>query len=48
MGASNEGFMTAQKDVLARWAERTAARAYVKGHEAKQVMGLTTLIEQGA
>ena len=48
MGASNEGFMTAQKDGLARWVETTALRADVKGHEAKQVSGLTTLIGQGA
>ena len=48
MGASNEGFMTAQKDGLARWAERMALRADVKGHEAKQDRGLTTPIGQGA
>ena len=40
--------MTAEKGVFARWAERTASRAVVKGHEATQVTGLTTLIGQGA
>jgi hypothetical protein len=47
-GASNEGFMTAERDVLARWVERTALRVYVKGHEATQVTGLTKPIGQGA
>ena len=47
MGASNEGFMTAQKDVRARCAERTGARVDVKGFQATQVRRLTTLIGQG-
>ena len=40
--------MTAEKGVLALVAERTASKADVKGHEATQVTGLTTLIGQGA